>query len=171
MDKQDLIKELQLQPLEMEGGYFNLTYTCPHKNDKGKPLMSSIFYLLTSDSPIDRLHKNCSDIMHYFHLGSPLDIITLHPDGTLQKVTLGPNILNGHKLQHLVPGGCWKTTILHQPCGKETDGMENLPNYGLISEAVAPGFEYNDRTMGTDEMIQTDFPQHYEKIKQYIYRQ
>lgn len=135
--------------------------------------MSSIYYLLTSDSPINYLHRNRSDIMHYWHLGSPLDIITIHPDGTLQTVTLGPKIHKGQKLQHLVPGGCWKTSILHQASGKQDDhdGRESLSNYGLISEAVTPGFDYSDRTMATDDIVQTEFPQHHEVIKPYIYRQ
>jgi len=34
--------------------------------------MTSIFYMLTNENPISYFILNRSDIMHYFHIGSPL---------------------------------------------------------------------------------------------------
>jgi len=52
-------------------------------------LMTSIFYMLTDESPINYLHVNHGDIMHYFHVGSPLDYLITHLDGQLERVRLG----------------------------------------------------------------------------------
>ena len=90
--KQSLIQSLNLTP-HIEGGYFTRTYQSPIENDT-RPLMTSIFYMLTSDRPIGHFHKNKSDIMHYFHLGSPMTYLTISPEGILEKNTkyifLGP---------------------------------------------------------------------------------
>lgn len=43
--------------------------------------------------------------------------------------------------QMLVPGGTWKATWLES--GK----------YGLLSEVVSPGFEFDDMTLATEEEI------------------
>jgi len=76
----------------LEGGYFRRTYQSDYTHE-GIPyaetpryLMTSIFYMLTDDSPTDYLHVNHADIMHYFHAGSPLTYLILHPDRQLLRV-------------------------------------------------------------------------------------
>lgn len=88
MNKESLIDELQLKP-HVEGGYYNRTYMCSRsltifKEDGSpaeRPLMTSMYYMLTVDNPIDHCHKNSSDIVHYFHLGSPLRYHVVTPEG------------------------------------------------------------------------------------------
>ena len=126
----DWLVSLGLEAHE-EGGYFRRTYTSQTAVHEGvsKVMMSSIFYMLTRDSPIGFLHKNRSDIMHYFHAGSSLDYYLIDSDGELSQVRLGADLDKGEVLQLLVKGGSWKASRL--PEGGE---------YGLISEAVVPGF-------------------------------
>ena len=88
MDKQSVIETLQLEP-HIEGGYFRRTYASPKsititkQTENGqevrceRPIMTSIYYCLTSDHPIDYFHRNHSDIMHYFNLGLPIIIIII----------------------------------------------------------------------------------------------
>ncbi len=65
MDKLALIRKLQLQP-HVEGGYYRRTYNSQHNSgEPQRSLMSSIYYLLTDDSPIGYFHRNQSDIIHY----------------------------------------------------------------------------------------------------------
>jgi hypothetical protein len=160
MNKQQLIKKLSLEP-HIEGGYFFRTYSSDLKADlasnaKPRCLLSSIFYMLTDDSPIGYLHKNKSDIIHYFHGGSPLTYLIIDPDGNLDKRVLGLDLDGGQQLQLLVRGGCWKATVLE------------AGEFGLISEAVSPGFEYEDMELAKREIIKNQFPHLWDRISKYI---
>lgn len=151
MDKNNLIAGLDLQP-HPEGGYFRRTYAasglCSAAHGPQRPTMSSIYYLLTEDSPIGHWHRNRSDILHYFHCGSPLQYWLLSPAGELSGHTLGCHLEAGETPQLLVPGGYWKATeLLAGECG-------------LLSEAVTPGFETEDMEMAEAERLAADFPQH-----------
>jgi len=155
----ELISALQLEA-HVEGGYFRRTFQADHRpkintTEGDRFTLTSIFYLLTAQSPIGHWHENKSDIIHYFHLGGPIDYYLIQPNGELEKVTMGPNPLLGHKLQLTVKGGTWKASHL---VGED---------YGLISEAVAPGFDYQDMTLGKREKLLQQFPQHKVEIIQF----
>ncbi len=160
MDKQQIITQLSLEP-HVEGGYFRRTYQSEWTADLAygeRCLLTSIYYLLTDDSPIGHLHKNKSDIIHYFHAGSPLTYIIVHPDGRLEKKILGADIAQGQQPQLLVRGGCWKASELASG------------EFGLISEAVSPGFEYEDMELATMEFVRSQFPQLWDNIAKYVKR-
>ena len=74
---------------------------------------------------------------------------------------MGSDLTAGHKLQLLVPGGTWLSTAL------VIDGVMNC-DFGLVSEAVTPSFEYHQMTMATEEIIHSSFPEHWEKLKNFI---
>lgn len=154
MNKHSLIKHLNLAE-HIEGGYFARTYQSAH-HAENRALMSSIFYLLTDDRPIGHFHLNKSDIMHYFHLGSPITYLTISPSGELETFTLGSDITQGHKLQMLVKGGYWKASALKSG------------EFGLLSEAVSPGFEYQDMTLGASEILKSQFPHLWDQIAPYV---
>lgn len=164
MNSTELITALQLSP-HVEGGYYRRIYTHPCSvagtDTKGsassqeqpcrssqRPLMSSIYYLLSRDRPIGHLHRNRSDILHFFLQGAPLHYTLLWPDGRLQHIILGHRIDQGEQQSLLVPGGVWKASQLV------------AGEYGLIAEAVCPGFVYEDMTLATHQYIQDNFPQH-----------
>jgi len=159
MNKRQLIEKLSLEP-HIEGGYFSRTYssalTTHIAGSKPRCLLSSIFYMLTDDSPIGHLHKNKSDIIHYFHGGSPLTYLILHPDGHLETTILGDDLDNGQQLQLIVKGGCWKATELE------------AGEFGLISEAVSPGFDYNDMELAEQTIIRNQFPQVWNQVSKYV---
>ena len=146
MDKQQLIAYLQLEPHPHEGGYFRRTYeaqaSVPMFAGQRK-LMTSIFYLLTNDSPRAFLHRNRSDIVHYFHVGDPVEYLLIDPDGNIHKTIMGADLAAGQLLQLTVPGGYWKSSRL-------VSG-----EYGLISEAVAPGFDYADNELADEEFLES----------------
>ena len=158
MNKSDVIEALQLEP-HIEGGYFRRTFTASEqylKTDGSmQALMSSIFYLLTDDSPVGRLHRNRSAIMHYWHAGSALRYHLLKPDGELLRIELGPDLKRGQHLQMLVPGGWWKATEL-------VDG-----EFGLLSEAVCPGFEFADMQLASFADINASHPQHAQALRRF----
>ena len=155
MNKNTLIECLQLTP-HPEGGYFRRSFVSDHQvhtdADLSRPAMSSIFYLLTNDSPVGYWHRNQSDIMHYFHCGSALDYWLIDPRGQLQHVILGSQLENDQQLQLMVPGGYWKATELV------------AGEFALLSEAVSPGFCPEDMEMATAAALAGSFPQHHDII-------
>lgn len=156
MDKHQLIETLALEP-HIEGGYFRRTYRSARQADvPSRCLLSSIFYLLTDDSPIGHLHRNRSDIIHYFQGGSPLTYWIVHPDGRLERVVMGTGLGQGQRLQLTVPGGCWKASELESG------------EFGLVSEAVAPGFEYEDMELADEALIKSQFPQLWSSLAKFV---
>lgn len=152
---EELIQTLGLEG-HVEGGYYRRTYEASNQaristDDGDRFRMTSIFYLLTAGGPVGHFHRNRSDIVHYFHLGDPIEYVLIHPDGELQTVTMGPDPRKGHHLQLTVAGGVWKASRLNG---------EGKQGYGLISEAVSPGFDYRDMTLGITSQLLMDFPQH-----------
>lgn len=156
-----VIEYLQLEG-HVEGGFYRRTYestTTPKiSTDAGKRFsMTSIFYLLSAESPIGHFHLNKSDIVHYFQLGDSITYYLISPDGKLETVVMGTNLAAGEKLQLTVPGGTWKASKIVAG-GKK--------GYSLISEAVSPGFDFADMTLGYHELLLKKFPQHKEIILQ-----
>ncbi|MEM0955530.1 MAG: cupin domain-containing protein [Pseudomonadota bacterium] len=154
-----LIRTLGLEA-HLEGGYYRRIFQADHRDkidtQQGERFtLTSIHYLLTADSPVGHWHLNRSDIVHYFHLGAPITYYLIHPDGRLETVVMGPDPAQGHQLALAVTGGTWKAS--HLPSG----------GYGLISEAVAPGFEYEDMTLGTRDSLVEMFPEHADVIKRF----
>ncbi len=144
----------------VEGGYFKRTFQADDRplveTSQGERFtMTSIYYLLTSQAPTGHWHRNRSDIIHFWHLGAPVNYYMLHPDGRLETAVLGPDLAAGQQLQLVVRGGVWKAS--HLPQG----------DYGLISEAVSPGFEYADMTLGERSELLEAFPQHADLIMDY----
>ncbi len=160
MNKHDWIERLSLVE-HVEGGYFAETYraieTIPTAREgSDRSTMTSIYYLLTDDRPIDHLHQNQSDIVHYFHAGSPITYLLIAPDGTLSRVKLGLDLTQGETPQLCVPGGYWKAAVLE------------AGEYGLIGEAVAPGFDYRDMTIAKAAEIKALFPDLWSELTAYV---
>ncbi len=118
----EIIKALGLEP-HIEGGFFRRTYQSDDQNmvvtaGGQRHCMTSIFYLLTQNSPIGHFHLNQSDIVHYYHLGDPIQYTLIFPDGTLKTVVMGHDVLAAQCLQLHVPGGIWKASqVMHGAAG------------------------------------------------------
>ncbi|MEP4145955.1 MAG: cupin domain-containing protein [Halioglobus sp.] len=157
--RETVIEQLQLEA-HLEGGHFKRSFQADHREkiatDNGpRYTLTSIYYLLSAESPVGHWHLNQSDIIHYFHLGSPIDYYLIHADGNLTTATLGPDLAAGQQLQLTVRGGTWKAS--HLATG----------DYGLISEAVAPGFDYEDMSIAKRRELIAVFPQHRSLIEAY----
>ena len=159
MTAEDIIQKLKLEAHPREGGWFRRTYTShlTTETPAGKrQLATAIYYLLTRDQPVGYLHKNASNIVHCHHLGAPIRYTVINAQGQLEVTTLGNNLTKGEVPQLLVPGGLWKATEL----------MEG--DYALITEVVAPGFDYEDNVVATTEMIAQQYPDHVASLKNTI---
>lgn len=160
MNKQDLIEQLSLTE-HTEGGYFVESYRstatmATERVGSDRNLLTSIYYLLTDDLPINHLNRNQSDILHYFQAGSAITYLLVDPDGKLEKVKLGLNFAEGEVGQLLVPGGYWKAAVLESG------------EYGLLGESVAPGFDYRDMEIARADVFKAEFPNLYSELSGYI---
>ncbi|MFJ4961842.1 cupin domain-containing protein [Streptomyces sp. NPDC088729] len=153
------IEKLRLEK-HVEGGYFRRTFQADHRPRIATPAgerytLTSIHYLLTRRSPIGHWHLNQSDILHFHHHGDPITYHLLLPDGRHHTAVLGQDPDRGQLLTLAVPGGVWKASHL-------TAG-----DHGLISEAVAPGFDYADMTLARPEDLLRRFPDHADLVHRY----
>lgn len=157
MNKHEIIAALGLSG-HFEGGYFKETFRAGHRpqvaTERGlRDTMTAIHYMLTEDSPVDCFHTKHSDGIQFYHLGSPVTYHLIHPDGQYEMVVLGPDLAAGQRLQLAVTGGTWKAVEL-------THG-----EFGLVSEAVAPGWAMDDMVLKSQEDLVAMFPQHQTLLK------
>jgi uncharacterized protein len=151
----EILRLLDLKPLAEEGGFFAETYKSSElidarqfKRGHGgvRSLCTAIYYLLTPTS-FSALHKLPGDEMFHFYAGDPVELLELFPDGSADTVTLGPDIANGMKFQHVVPGGVWQGSKL-------VTGGE----YALLGTTMSPGFDYRDFVRGNAEELVARYP-------------
>lgn len=162
MNKYFLMKQLQLQP-HMQGGYYRRIYQSDMfinlgYSDYKHRMMTSIHYMLSDDSPINHLHQNRADIVHYYHMGFSIRYYIIRPDGQLETAVLGDDLKKGQRLHLFVKGGCWQAAEL----------LEG--EFALISKVVSPGFEYEDMRLATDRNMQLQYPDIYPIISKFIKR-
>lgn len=155
----DLRAILALEP-NLEGGFYRETFESAVQTQTPggpRPLMNSIYYLLTAASPIGHLHRNRSAITHFHHIGGPATYLLVDPSGEVTEVVLGADLVAGHVPSFTAPGGCWKTSFIDpaaEPC--------------LISEAVAPGFRYDDHAMATAAGFAAEHPELADRFAPFI---
>lgn len=162
MDKTLNVDQLNKRTLELievlglkshpEGGFYKETYRSVEKVSGEKTLMTSIYFLLTSEH-VSHFHRIKSDEHWYFHEGSSLTIHLLNDKGH-QELKLGPNLNNGESFYHLVP----KNTIFGST-------IDHQSGYALVSCAVAPGFDFRDFELLDSEFLRERYPNDEEIIK------
>ncbi|RME64205.1 MAG: cupin domain-containing protein [Caldilineae bacterium] len=143
----EVIRRLELEPLTFEGGYFRRTYTHPHAAPEAglppgytgtRPLMSSIYYLLTPET-CSRLHRLPTDELWCFHLGDPVALHVFHAtvgeEFQHRETILGPDLPQGHAVQAVAPAGSWFGAHL----------MEGGA-WALLTCTLAPAFADEDFT-------------------------
>ena len=154
---EELIKMLGLSA-NPEGGFYRETYSCRMELPDSRPVANCIYYMLTSDSPIGYLHRSHADTVHFFHLGRPLDVLIVRPDGAPTRTIMGTDFSRGHVPQVAVPGGVWKAfELIEGP-------------YALISEAVAPAWIPSDHESAEEDFLLTINSQYQDEIKKFISR-
>lgn len=157
-----IIDLLQLEPLNVEGGYYRETYRAegaiqavalPPFYTGSRNYCTAIYYMLTPDT-CSRMHRVKSDEIFHFYLGDPVLMLQLQEKGKAQTLTLGNDIESGHAIQTVVPHGVMQGAML-APGGE----------FALMGCTVAPGFEYEDFEIGRREALIKDFPEQRELIE------
>ncbi len=161
---EDIIQELGMQPLPIEGGYFSLSYTSDeqisatalperYKNDRN--IGGSIFFLETAEQ-FSAIHSLPTDELYYYHYGDPIQMLFLFPDGSGETRVLGPDIMAGQRPQILAPRHC-------------CHGSRPLPGgehgFSLVSTSMAPGFDESDPFFPTREELMSSHSEFSELIQ------
>ncbi len=162
---QQLINFFGFKPLQVEGGQFKQTYKSPEKlpqqvlpsdYKEPHPMGTAILYFYISDpNSFSAVHKLPTEEIYHYYLGDPVEMLLLYPDGKCERVILGTDVLNGQKVQFVVPRGVWQSSHL-LPGGK----------YALAGTTMAPGFENCDYQGGEREELIRRYPQEADLIRQ-----
>lgn len=141
-----LIERLGLVPLGREGGLYASTYASETLTADGQRAGTGIFYLLRGDA-FSHLHRLAGDELYHFYLGDPVEMLELFADGSGRKTTLGPAVLDGQEVQHLVPAGTWQGSRL-------ADGS----SWALLGTTMCPGYSEECYTHGDAAELAARYP-------------
>ena len=148
----EIIAQLELVPLEREGGMFAQTYASADSAPDGGPAATAIYYLLADDA-YSHLHRLTGDEIYHFYLGDPVELLELAPDGTSSVTTLGPDILHGQEVQHLVRAGVWQGSRL-----------ANGGAWALLGTTMHPGYSDARYEHGNASDLIALYPERAEEI-------
>ena len=141
------IKNLDLQP-HVEKGYYKEIYRSDTIVDN-KSILSSIYFLLKSGEITFFRKLNISDEIICYIKGKTLEILLIDPKGNITIEKLGSDLLNGEKLQTVIPAcyiACFK-------CKKE----ENTEDFNLFACVCGPAFNYEDFKIIKIEDLKQEF--------------
>ncbi len=160
----EIADALGLEPLPEEGGLYRQSYAAdetiaaaalPPRYGRDKALSTAIYYLLTDEADsFSALHRLPTDEVYHFYLGDPVELLELHADGTRRRVLLGPDVLAGQRVQHVVLRGVWQ-------------GSRVLPGgrYALLGTTMAPGFDFPDYEHGRRAELAARYPEEADLIR------
>ncbi len=152
-----LISHFQLEPLPVEGGLFRQTYRAAETISdvaaspiyaKDKPVGTAIIAMFTDDpDSFSAMHRLPTDEMWHFYLGDPIELLLLHTDGHSEHVVMGQDVLNGQRVQFVVPNGAWM-------------GAHLLPGgaFAVFGNTMAPGFTSADFEGAERTMLIAHYP-------------
>ncbi|KAH8689929.1 RmlC-like cupin domain-containing protein [Talaromyces proteolyticus] len=115
-------------------------------DDATRSAMTTIFYLLTPNSPKGRFHRNKGRTVHTLHKGRGRYVLIRTDEAKsgekarVETFVVGQNIEKGERLQWIVDGDIYKASYLLPDDDDSGNSEEGL----LISETVVPGFEFTD---------------------------
>lgn len=159
---EEIIRILNLKPLNPEGGFYRETYRSdeaipsnllPSGYNGDRNLTTSIYYLITPDSP-SHLHRLLSDEIYHFYLGNPVTLLLLKPDSGSERVILGCEIDKGQSPQIVVERGIWQGLCL-----------QDDEEFALLGTTLSPGFNRNDFEVGKKDELINAYPEERKLIK------
>jgi predicted cupin superfamily sugar epimerase len=111
-----------------EGGWYVETWRAP-SGPAERPAASAILFLLPAG---ERSHWHRIDAAEVWQwsAGAPLELrIAENPDGSVETIRLGADVLAGDRPQAVVPVGAWQAAA-------------SLGDWTLVGCIVAPAFEF-----------------------------
>ena len=144
---------LRLQPHPREGGWYVRTYEAaetipPHLfNDRrynGLRRTSTAIYYLLEPGTFSEMHLLTSDEIFHHYAGDPVEMLQLHPEGSVYRVHIGKDMRAGERPQVMVKRGVWQGSRL-LPFAQVSGGAHH---WALLGCTVSPGFDFADYRSG-----------------------
>ncbi|MCF3649749.1 cupin domain-containing protein [Synoicihabitans lomoniglobus] len=147
-----VVKALDLQPLDQEGGYFRRTaesglWVKQVESTAEATRAYSVIYALFTPDAFSALHRLTTDEIWCWHAGDSLESLRLYPDGHGEWVLLGSHLAMGSRLQDVVAAGVWQGTKL------VAGGR-----WALVSCIMAPEFRWEDFELGDRAELAQTYP-------------
>jgi uncharacterized protein len=140
-----IIDLLRLEPIPVEGGLFRQTWRL---EEDGRVLGTAIYGALTDEpDSFSAMHRLSEVEIWHFYVGDPVQLVLLHPDASVERPVLGPDILHGQQPQVIVPVGTWMGGAL------VAGGV-----FALFGTTMAPGFTSSSFETGVREELQRQWP-------------
>jgi len=149
LSAKEIIKKLNLQRLEPEGGYFRRNAEVV---EDGRVIASSIYYLLEAGD-CSAMHRLQADEIYHFYMGDPLELLELRADGSTKTTVLGRDIDKGMALQLQVKKQVWQGSVV----------LEEKHGYSLVATTMCPQFREEDFELGTKDLL-SEYPERKEDI-------
>ena len=145
-----------------EGGYYRQTYRAdlvleelPPRFSSSRPASTAIYFLLDGRN-FSAFHRLQSDELWHFHLGAPLTVHVIDPDGRYSKIQLGSDPEAGEVLQAVVKAGCWFASHI-----------SDEKSFALVGCTVAPGFDFDDFELAERDKLVEAYPQYRDVITRF----
>ena len=161
---EEIVRRFELSPLSGEGGLFRRTYASAdvlnaksygerYGENTKKEAGSAIMYMVTPET-WSHLHYLPTDEIYHFYLGDPVELFLISPDGAVETVTLGQDVMAGMEVQYVVHAG-W----IQGSCLKE--GGE----WALLGTTMAPAYTPDDYSEPDAAALLTAHPEYAETIR------
>ena len=126
----ELIEAYGFEPLPVEGTLFASTYRSSASLPDATPVGTAMIGMYAHD-PLSRslFHRLPHDEVWHFYGGDPIRLVLLRPDGSVEVVWLGADVLAGQRVQFVVPAGVW-----------QAGELSTAGSYALFGCTMAPGF-------------------------------
>ena len=151
MNKRPAIDELaalwQMQTMESENVMFSQSYV-------GKASTAIIAMLTDDPQSFSDMHRLPTDEIWHFYLGDAIELLLLAPNGDGEVVILGQDVLQGERVQYVVPAGVWMGARV-RPGG----------HYAVFGNTMAPGFSVDDFEAAVAADLIAQWPQHKKLIR------
>jgi len=131
-----IIDTLGLQPLAGEGGLWSQVLIDERS--------TAIYYLLSGDD-FSALHRLPGPEVYHHYMGAPLEMLLLHPDGSVTRPVLGTDLDAGERPAIVVPGGVWQSS-------------RSAGSWTLVGTTMSPPFDFDDLEMGDSEPLAGSYP-------------
>jgi uncharacterized protein len=155
------LEKLQLTR-HVEGGAFREVYRSelilPRKSlplfFQGDRNASTHIYFLLTAGQFSAFHRIAGDELWHFYFGDPLLVYEIGHNGRLTIHRLGNDPEKGESFQTVIKAGSWFASA---PAPDS--------EYALVGCTVAPGFDFADFELASQETLAGQYPEHAEIIR------
>lgn len=143
-----VLKYFEFDRLPVEGTFFKSTYRSDQEISDGTPVGTAMIGMYCNNPlSVSCFHRLRYDEIWHVYGGDPFELILLYADGSSEKVLLGCNVLQGEKVQFVVPAYTWQAGSL-LPGGR----------YALFGCTMAPGFSGSGFEAAIAEELIAQYP-------------